>query len=110
MLFRSALSWLNASPSFERLFLVQALLGIAIAAYLGPMPALLAELFPVRARSAGLSLSYAIGVAIFGGIAPFVHAWLILLTGDPAAPSFYLVAAAIISLAALVAARRSAMH
>ena len=105
-----ALSWLNASPSFERLFLVQALLGIAIAAYLGPMPALLAELFPVRARSAGLSLSYAIGVAVFGGIAPFVHAWLILLTGDPAAPSIYLVAAAIISLAALVAARRSAMH
>ena len=101
-----ALSWLNASPSFERLFLLQAVLGIAIAAYLGSMPALLAELFPVRARSAGLSLSYAIGVAVFGGIAPFVHAWLIMQTGDPAAPAFYLVAAAIVSLVALVAARR----
>jgi len=102
-----ALSWLNVAPSFERLFLLQALLGIAIAAYLGPMPALLAELFPVRARSAGLSLSYAVGVAVFGGIAPFVHAWLILETGDPAAPSFYLVAAAVISLVALLAARRT---
>jgi len=101
-----ALTWLNAAPSFERLFFLQALLGLAIAAYLGPMPALLAELFPVRARSAGLSLSYAIGVAVFGGIAPFVHAWLIIETGDPAAPSFYLVAAAIVSLVALLAARR----
>ena len=51
-------------------------------------------------------MSYAIGVAVFGGIAPFVHAWLIIETGDPAAPSFYLVAAAIVSLVALLAARR----
>ncbi|MGN6572365.1 MAG: MFS transporter [Pseudolabrys sp.] len=101
-----ALTWLNASPSFERLFVLQAFLGIATAAYLGPMPALLAELFPVRARSAGLSLSYAVGVAVFGGIAPLVHAWLIITTGDPAAPAFYLVAAAIVSLVALFVARR----
>ena len=46
-----ALSWLNVAPSFERLFLLQALLGIAIAAYLGRCRRLLAELFPVRARS-----------------------------------------------------------
>lgn len=102
-----ALSWLSASPSFARLVLLQAFLGLTTAAYMGSMPALLAELFPVRARSAGLSLSYAVGVAVFGGIAPFVHAWLILKTGDPAAPSFYLVAAAVVSLVALVVAQRS---
>jgi len=101
-----ALAWLNDAPSFARLLLLQAVFGLATAAYLGPMPALLAELFPVRARSAGLSISYAVGVAVFGGIAPFVHAWLIMRTGDPAAPAFYLVAAAIVSLVALAAARR----
>jgi MFS transporter, MHS family, proline/betaine transporter len=102
-----ALTWLNDAPSFAKLMLLQALFGLATAAYLGAMPALLAELFPVRARSAGLSISYALGVAVFGGIAPLVHAWLIMWTGDPAAPAFYLVAAAVVSLVALVAARRS---
>lgn len=102
-----ALTWLNDAPSFARLLLLQSLFGLSLAAYLGPMPALLTELFPVRARSAGLSISYAVGVAVFGGVAPFVHAWLIMQTGDPAAPAFYLVAAAVVSLVALVAARRA---
>jgi len=102
-----ALAWLNASPSFARLLVLQAFFGLSTAAYLGSMPALLAELFPVRARSAGMSVAYAFGVAVFGGIAPFVHAWLIMRTGDPAAPAFYLVAAALVSLAALIAARRA---
>jgi MHS family proline/betaine transporter-like MFS transporter len=102
-----ALTWLDGAPSFERLAVVQGLLGLTTAAYMGSMPALLAELFPVRSRSAGLSLSYAVGVAVFGGVAPFAHAWLILVTGDPAAPAFYLVAAAVVSLVALAAARRA---
>jgi MHS family proline/betaine transporter-like MFS transporter len=101
-----ALAWISDAPSFARLVVLQAFFGLATAAYLGPMPALLAELFPVRARGAGVSISYAVGVAVFGGIAPLVHAWLILRTGDPAAPAFYLVAAAIVSLLALVAAPR----
>jgi MHS family proline/betaine transporter-like MFS transporter len=102
-----ALAWLDAAPSFYRLEVLQVFLGLTTAAYLGPMAALLAELFPVRARSSGLSLSYAVGVAVFGGIAPFVHAWLIMATGDPAAPALYLVAAAVVSLIALMAARRA---
>jgi MHS family proline/betaine transporter-like MFS transporter len=70
------------------------------------MPAMLAELFPVRLRSTGLSVSYALGVAVFGGLAPFAHAWLIMRTGNPAAPAIYVAAAALVSLAALAAARR----
>jgi MHS family proline/betaine transporter-like MFS transporter len=45
-------------------------------------------------------------VAIFGGFAPFINAWLIEVTGSKLAPSFYLMLAAVISLAALIAARR----
>jgi MHS family proline/betaine transporter-like MFS transporter len=101
-----ALTWLNHDTSVAKLLTLQALIGIIAAAYLGPMPALLAELFPVRARSTGLSISYAVGVAVFGGIAPLIHAWLILVTGNPAAPALYIVAAAIVSLVALAAARR----
>jgi MHS family proline/betaine transporter-like MFS transporter len=74
------------------------------------MPALLAELFPVRARSTGLSISYAFGVAVFGGLAPLVHAWLIMWTGNPAAPAIYLAAAALVSLVALLVARGMGPH
>lgn len=101
-----ALTWLNQDASVTKLLVLQAVLGFVSAAYLGPMPALLAELFPVRARGAGLSISYAVGVAVFGGLAPLAHAWLIVRTGNPAAPAIYLAAAAVVSLVALFAARR----
>jgi MHS family proline/betaine transporter-like MFS transporter len=53
-----------------------------------------------------LSISYSFGVAIFGGFAPFINAWLIEITGSKLAPSFYLMLAAVISLVALGAAHR----
>lgn len=101
-----AFAWLSVAPSFAKLLAVQALFGLATAAYLGPLPALMAEMFPVRARTFGLSICYAVGVAVFGGLAPLIHTALIAVTGDPASPSFYLIAAAVVSLAALTAARR----
>ena len=99
-------AWLAASPSLQTLLMVQAIMGILSAAYMGPLPALMSELFPTRLRTTGLSISYSFGVAIFGGFAPFINAWLIEVTGSKLAPSFYLMLAAVISLAALIAARR----
>jgi MHS family proline/betaine transporter-like MFS transporter len=101
-----ALAWLNQDPSFMKLLALQILLGAGSAAYLGAMPALLAELFPVHVRSTGLSVSYAVGVAVFGGLAPLVQTWLIMRTGNPTAPAIYIIAAAAVSLVALYAARR----
>ena len=69
------------------------------AGYMGGLPALMSELFPTRMRTTGLSISYSFGVAIFGGFAPFINAWLIAVTGSKLAPSFYLMLAAAISLA-----------
>lgn len=103
-----ALAWLNEAPSAGKLLVLQALIGLVSAAYLGPMPALLSELFPVRSRGVGLSLSYALGVALFGGLTPFAQAWLIIHTGNPTAPAAYIAAAAIVSLMALAVARRIA--
>jgi MHS family proline/betaine transporter-like MFS transporter len=45
-------------------------------------------------------------VTIFGGFGPFIIAWLISATGSKAAPSYYLIFAAAVSLTALMAARR----
>src|SRR5262249_59647753 len=99
-------AWLAATPTLTTLLLVQAVIGVVMAGYMGPLPALMSELFPTRLRTTGLSISYSLGVAIFGGFAPFINAWLIEVTGSKLAPSFYLMLAAAISLAALIAARR----
>jgi MHS family proline/betaine transporter-like MFS transporter len=44
-----------------------------------------------------------VGVAVFGGFTPAIVIWLISATGSKAAPSFYLMFTAIVSLAALAA-------
>jgi MFS transporter, MHS family, proline/betaine transporter len=73
--------------------------------YSGVMPSLMAEIFPTRTRGTGMALSYNISVPIFGGFAPFISTWLIALTGNNLAPSFYLMLTALVSLGALVVAR-----
>ncbi len=98
-------AWLAAVPTLTTLLAVQAVIGVLVAGYMGGIPALLSELFPTRLRTTGLSISYSFGVAIFGGFAPFINAWLIRVTGSKLAPSFYLMLAAAISAAALLAAR-----
>lgn len=87
-----AFAWLAAHPTF----------GALIAA----LPGLLSEIFPVATRTTGMSLAYNVAVTVFGGFGPFIIAWLIRATGTKAAPSFYLIFAALVSLAALVALRR----
>ena len=98
--------WLQAAPTLQTLLVVQAIMGVILSGYMGGLAALMSELFPTRVRTTGLSISYSFGVAIFGGFAPFINAWLISATGSKLAPSFYLMLAAVISLTALTAARR----
>ena len=97
-------AWLASSPTLTTLLVVQASLALFAAAYMGGLGALMTELFPVRMRTTGLSISYAFGVAIFGGFAPFINTWLIEVTSK-LAPAFYLMFAATISLIALRSAK-----
>ena len=99
-------AWLAATPTLETLLIFQAVIGVIIAAYGGAIPALMSELFPAHTRTTALSISYSLGVAIFGGFAPFINAGLIAFTGSNLSPSYYLMLAAAISLVALVAAYR----
>src|SRR4029077_14765049 len=84
---------LAAAPTLQTLLMVQAIIGVLLAGYMGPLPALMSELFPTRMRTTGLSISYSLGVAIFGGFAPFINVWMITATGSKLAPSFYLIVA-----------------
>ena len=101
-------AWMAAVPTLTTLLLVQIAIGVVAAAYMGPLPALMSEQFPARMRTTGLAVSYSLGVAIFGGFAPFANVWLIQVTGSNLAPGFYLMAAAAISLVTLVLHRRAA--
>ncbi|WP_321911963.1 MFS transporter [Burkholderia cepacia] len=88
---------LQRHPTLGWLLVLQAAAGIFKAAYSGPMPALMSEIFPVRVRSAGLSIAYSFGVTLFGGFAPTIAEVLIHATGDMLAPAYYVSLAALIS-------------
>lgn len=52
-------------------------------------------------RSTGLAIVYAIGVAVFGGIAQPYVTWLIKATGSELAPAWYMMGAAAIGIVAM---------
>jgi MFS transporter, MHS family, proline/betaine transporter len=89
-------------------FLAQLLMVALLSLYAGSCPAAYAELFPTRVRYTALSIGYNVAVAIFGGFAPFIATWLIKQTGDPLAPAFYVIAAAVITFAILTRIRETA--
>jgi MFS transporter, MHS family, proline/betaine transporter len=99
------LTRVTSAPTFLNLLVFQIGIGALLAIYLGTLPAMMSELFPTQVRTTGLSVSYSFAVAAFGGSAPFINAYLITLSGANVAPSYYLAIAALVSLAALIAAR-----
>jgi len=92
---------LSAAPSFATLAAVSVVAGAMYGLYNGAAPAVLCALFPTRVRYTALSVGYNGAVMIFGGFAPLVSTVLVRETGSPIAPSFYVVACALVSLAVL---------
>jgi len=94
---------LNMWPTVAVYLSVQAIVGLLLAATLGALPLLLADIFPTRTRGIGLAISYNFSVTLFGGFAPLIATWLIQATQSKLAPSFYVMGTAIISIIAVVA-------
>lgn len=78
--------------------LMAALLALSVGARLVS----LAEALPRTARAAGVAVTYASMVAVFGGATQPLLAWLIHVTGDVLAPAWYLMATTGLGLAAAV--------
>lgn len=93
-------------PSLAACIFAVTWLNLLKSGYSGVLPSVLAEQFPVEVRAVGVSLSFSAAVSIFGGLAPLIATSLIALTGDKLAPSYYLVATALLSLIALIAIQR----
>lgn len=79
--------------------LLAALTAVSGAASLVAIP----ELLPRSIRATGMSLAYAIGVALFGGTTQFVVTWLIDATGNPASPAWYVAFTSAITALAMMA-------
>ena len=89
---------LMASGVFVYALTAQIIFAIFLGFYIGPIPAVLVELFPTSVRYTGMAISYNICAAIFGGTAPIVSTWLIKYTGNNSIVAVYIIICAIISL------------
>ena len=71
---------------------------VLLVGYSGSTAAVMAEQFPPEVRTVGISLPYALAVAIFGGTAPYVTTWM-TSNGLQGYIWLYVAAAAIVGLA-----------
>ena len=67
-----------------------------------------AESFPKSLRAGAMATVYAFAIAIFGGSAQFILAWLQDLTHDPLAPAYYWLASAAVGVVAILLVRETA--
>jgi hypothetical protein len=56
---------------------------------------------PASVRSTGLSIAYATAVTVFGGSAQVIVTWLIVATGNPLSPAWYLIASSLVGIGAM---------
>ncbi|MEU9449759.1 MFS transporter [Streptomyces sp. NPDC048277] len=76
--------------------------GAVVGLLAGPGPAMLAEMFPARARCTGLGLAYALSNAVFSGCAGLIITEAVRRTGNLDVPGYYAAATCAVSVLALV--------
>ena len=98
---------LNAYPGAATLYVatiaLTALTAMSGAATLTAIP----ELLPASVRAGGFAIAYAAGTSLFGGTTQLIVTWLIGATGDPNSPAWYVTAATVVSIIAILALPKS---
>jgi MHS family proline/betaine transporter-like MFS transporter len=89
---------LGMSTQFGTLLGVLCGFGVLLTLVIVPMVPLAAELLPTIGRSTGMSLTLALPIALFGSCSPLIVSALILWTGNPLAPAFYVMSAALVGV------------
>ncbi|WP_433012099.1 MFS transporter [Kribbella sp. CA-294648] len=79
--------------------------GLVVGLMAGPGPAMLAEMFPTRARYTGLGLAYSLSNAVFSGSAGLIITELIKRTKNVDIPAYYVVVTCAVSVVALLTLR-----
>ena len=94
--------WLKASPTLTTLIVVQSIVCILVASFVGVAPAALSEIFPTGVRSTGTSLVYNAAFTLFGGFAAMILTWLTQRPGGSIYwPAWYVMLAAVVALIAI---------
>ncbi len=101
------MKFLVANPSGATLVAAIAVLSLLHAASVAVGIMLIPLIFPPAVRSTGLAVSYSLGVAIFGGTATYIVTWLVGATGDPLASTYYVMAASVVMLLAVLGIRNA---
>jgi MFS family permease len=96
-----AFLWIVAAPGAWSL-----LLGFGTLSLISSLPytafyAAFTEAVPQHIRGGVVATVYAVAIAAFGGTAQLVVTWLLHVTGDPLAPAWYLLLAALVGLVAM---------
>jgi MHS family proline/betaine transporter-like MFS transporter len=77
-------------------------MGLVFALQLGTISATFPAMFPTHVRYGGMAIAYNLATAAFGGTASYVDDWLVKTTGSNLAPAFYVMAACVVGMIALV--------
>ena len=77
----------------------QMLMAVPLGMALGLQGAMVVEIFPLRSRVTSMSIAYSVTLALAGGTAPLVSAWLMDRLGQPLAPAYYILLHGLIGLA-----------
>lgn len=96
-----AFSFLNRFPSLTCLLIVVGLLAVPMAMTSPATMVLVSEVLPQRLRATGMSVTYYVAIAVFGGFAQLFSTMLIQVTGNPNAPALYVMGCGVVSLIGL---------
>jgi MHS family citrate/tricarballylate:H+ symporter-like MFS transporter len=99
---------LTHTPSLVMLVAMSAVMATLLGFNGPPIIAGLTESVPPRLRAGSLGITYAVGVASFGGTAQFMVAWLTKVTGSSLAPAWYMSGALVIGLFGMLAMKETA--
>ena len=102
----AAISWPAfglAAHGVSGLWLAQLMFAVLLSMVMGTAPAMLAEQFRSGYRVSAHAVAFNIGIGIFGGTAPMVAIAIIRATSKPVASAAYLIFAAALSFASVLA-------
>src|SRR5207248_8568314 len=77
-------------------------LTLIVAGFIGTQAAAMVEIAPSRVRCTAVGIGYNITLGTIGGMTPLAATWLVQRTGDELAPAFLIMAAAVITLLAIL--------
>jgi len=93
--------WIAAAPGVLSLLVGFGLLSLISSLPFSAFYATFTEALPQEIRGGVFATAYAVAIASFGGTAQLVVTFLLHVSGDPLAPSWYLLFAAVVGLVAM---------